>query len=181
MVCLRAHDQLKQTRSVTDPSGSITYSGGSGLETDDSRALSKIGCDDAAPTKPVWLTSRVKKPITAGRKSIKVTIRVHRGSRQHDAEWLYASPGIPPSTFAVNLKLSISKLTANTMEDGNLSIAIWFWLIHRRGGGRRWLVLRGCAARREQQHQSDGDKKSACRDVVHLSLPVLVFIGNSRY
>jgi hypothetical protein len=96
---------------------------------------------------------------------------MHKGSRQHEAEWLYASPGIPPSTFAVNLKLSISKLTENTMETRNLSIAIWFWLIHRGGGGRRWLVLRGSAARREQQHQSYGDKKSACRDFVHLSLP----------
>jgi hypothetical protein len=37
-------------------------------------------------------------------------------------------------------------------------------------------MLRCSAARREQQHQSDGDKKSACRDVVHLSLPDLVFL-----
>lgn len=181
MLCLRAHDQLKQIRSVTDPSGSITYSGGSGLETDDSGALSKIGCDDAAPTKPVWLASRVKRPIAAGWKGIKVTIRVHKGSRQQDTEWLYASPGVPPSAFAVNLKLLISRLTANTMEAGSLSIAIRFWLIHRRGGGWRWLVLRGSAARREQKHQSDGDKKSACRDFFHLSSPVLVLIGNARY
>ncbi len=76
MVCLRAHDQLKQIRSVTDPSRSITYSGGSGIETDDSWASSIIGCDEAEPTKPVWLTSIVKKPITAGRKSIKVTTMV---------------------------------------------------------------------------------------------------------
>ena len=38
MVCLRAQDQLKQIRSTTAPSGPITYSGGSGLDTDDPRA-----------------------------------------------------------------------------------------------------------------------------------------------
>jgi hypothetical protein len=90
MVCLRAHDQLKQIRSVTDPSAAITYSGGSGLETDDTRSSSEIGDDKAAPTKPVWTTSIVNTPIAAGRKSIDVATRIPKGSRQHEAEGLYA-------------------------------------------------------------------------------------------
>jgi hypothetical protein len=88
MICLRAHDQLKQIRSVTEPSASIVYSGGSGLETEDTRALSEIGDDEAVSAQPVWLTSIVKTPITAGRKGIKATGRIHKGSRRNDAKRL---------------------------------------------------------------------------------------------
>ncbi len=61
MVCLRAQDQLKQIRSVTDPSGPITS---------------------------LWLTSMAKKPITAGRKGMKVMTMMSTICAKYEAERL---------------------------------------------------------------------------------------------
>lgn len=115
-----------------------------------------------------------RKPIIAGRKSIKVTIMASKVCANMKLKGFRMIP-LPPFDLLRQLEIINSKLTAHTIETRNISIAIWFWLIHRGGGGWRRLILRGGAARREQQHQRHGEKKGACRDVVHLSLPDSAF------
>lgn len=57
------------------------------------------------------------------------------------------------SALAVNLNVSLSKLTASTINNELISATIWLWLHHRfRSSGRRLML--GCATTYNAKNKS---------------------------